>query len=599
MRGLALTASKRSGLTSLIFGGLLLVAGAAHAAPQHGISMFGQPALAPDFSALPYVNPDAPKGGTLRQAINGSFDSLNPFIVKGQVQFLLLRTYVFESLMARSKDEPFSLYGLIAESIEVADDRSKVTFRLNPAAKFSDGLPITSADVVFSMETLRDHGRPNFKNSYSKVVKAETPDERTVVFTLDGADRELVLILGLMPVIPKHHWEGKDFEATTLEPLVGSGPYTIGTVKPGEQLEFKRNPEYWGRDLAVNRGLWNFDRVVFDYYRDSNGAFEAFKKGDVDLREESDSTRWSQGYDFAAANDGRVTKLTIPNGMPQPISALAFNTRKPLFEDKRVREALLAAFDFEWANANLFGGLYQRTQGYFAGSDLSAIGNPAGDAERAALAGKVPDDILDGSYRLPVSDGTGRDRKNMRLAMELLTQAGWKMEGGKLVKDGQSFAFDLAVSSPEQERVGLHFQRSLAQVGITMNLRQNDSAGFQRRLQSYDYDMVPVTWFNSLSPGNEQAFYWGSTGRDTQGTRNYPGIADPAIDEAIKTLLGAKSRDEFVATARSIDRLLLSGIYVIPLYNQGGQWLARWNSIACPEKKPLQGFETPTCWSAQ
>ena len=285
--------------------------------------------------------------------------------------------------------------------------------------------------------------------------------------------------------------------------------------------------------------------------------------------------------------------------MPQPISALAFNTRKPLFEDKRVREALLAAFDFEWANANLFGGLYQRTQGYFAGSDLSAIGNPAGDAERAALAGKVPDDILDGSYRLPVSDGTGRDRKNMRLAMELLTQAGWKMEGGKLVKDGQPFAFDLAVSSPEQERVGLHFQRSLAQIGITMNLRQNDSAGFQRRLQSYDYDMVPVTWFNSLSPGNEQAFYWGSTGRDTQGTRNYPGIADPAIDEAIKTLLGAKSRDEFVATARSIDRLLLSGIYVIPLYNQGGQWLARWNSIACPEKTPLQGFETPTCWSAQ
>lgn len=599
MSARAFTASRPSGLTKFLFGGLLLLANAAQAAPQHGIAMFGEPALKSDFSALPYANPDAPKRGTLRQAVTGSFDSLNPFIVKGQVQFYVLRTYVFESLMARSKDEPFTLYGLIAESIDVADDRSKVTFRLNPAAKFSDGLPITAADVVFSMETLRDHGRPNFKNSYSKVVKAETPDERTVVFTLNGADRELVLILGLMPVIPKHHWEGKDFEATTLEPLVGSGPYTIGTVKPGEQLEFVRDPEYWGRDLPVNRGLWNFDRVVFDYYRDSNGAFEAFKKGDADLREEADSTRWSQGYDFAAATDGRVTKFTVPNGLPQPISALAFNTRKPIFADRRVREALLTAFDFEWANANLFGGLYQRTQGYFAGSELSAIGHPAGDAERAALAGTVPDDVLDGTYQVPVSDGSGRDRKNMRRAMELLVAAGYKMEGGKLVKDGQPFVFDLTVNSPEQERIGLNFQRTLATIGVTMNIRQADSAGFQRRLQSYDYDMVPVTWFNSLSPGNEQAFYWGSAGRDAEGTRNYPGIADPAIDKAIETLLAAKTREEFVATARMIDRLLIAGVYAIPLYNQGGQWMARWNTIECPGKAPLQGFESTVCWRAE
>ena len=572
------------------------MAGAVEAAPRHGIAMFGEPELAEGFAALPYANPDAPKGGTLRQAVTGSFDSLNPFIIKGQVQFYVLRTFVFESLMARSKDEPFTLYGLIAESIDVEDDRSKVTFHLNPAAKFSDGTPITAADVVFSMETLRDHGRPNFKNSYSKVVTAETPDERTVVFTLNGADRELVLILGLMPVIPKHQWEGKDFEATTLEPLVGSGPYIFGSVKPGEQLELVRNPDYWGRDLPVSRGLWNFDRVVFDYYRDSNGAFEAFKKGDADLREEADSTRWSQGYDFDAAKDGRVTKFTVPNGLPQPISALAFNTRKALFADKRVREALLTAFDFEWANVNLFGGLYQRTEGYFAGSELSAMGHPAGDAERAALAGVVPETILDGTYRLPVSDGTGRDRNNMRKAMGLLLEAGYQMEDGKLVKDGQPLTFDLTVNSPEQERIGLNFQRTLATIGVTMNIRQTDSAGFQRRLQSYDYDMVPVTWFNSLSPGNEQTFYWGSTGRETQGTRNYPGIAEPAIDKAIETLLGARTREEFVATARMIDRLLIAGIYSIPLYNQGGQWMARWNTIECPEKAPLQGFESTVCW---
>lgn len=595
MSARAFTASRASGLTSLVLA-LALGTTSALGEARHGISMFGEPALPEGFSALPYVNPDAPKGGVLRQAITGSFDSLNPFIVKGQTPFFVLRTYVFESLMARSKDEPFSLYGLIAQGMEVTGDRSKVTFRLNPEAKFSDGKPITAADVVFSMETLRDHGRPNFKNSYSKVTKTETPDERTVVFHLDGADRELVLILGLMPVIPKHQWEGKDFEATTLEPLISSGPYKFGTIKPGERMELVKDDNHWGRDLAVNRGLWNFDRVIFDFYKDNNAAFEAFKKGDADLREEADATRWSQGYDFEAVKDGRVEMLTLKNGMPQPISALAFNTRRELFADKRVREALLHAFDFEWANANLFGGLYSRTQGYFAGSELSAIGSPADPQEAAELQYSLPASIIDGSYRMPVSDGSGRDRKNMRIAMDLLAEAGWKMENGSLIKDGKSFTFDLSVSSPEQERIGLHFLRSLKPLGITVNIRQNDSAQFQRRLQSYDYDMVPVTWFNSLSPGNEQAFYWGSKGRQVEGTRNYPGIADPRIDAAIDDLLAAENREMFVATARRIDRLLMAGVYVIPLYNQGGQWIARWKHIACPERIPLQGFEATACW---
>ena len=580
-----------TGLTKLALA-LSLATSLAQAAPQTGIAMFGEPELSPGFRHYPYANPDAPQGGTLRQAIVGSYDSLNPFIVKGQVQFYLLRTYVFESLMSRSKDEPFTLYGLIAETIEVAEDRSAVTFHLNPKAKFSDGKPIRAEDVVFSMETLRDHGRPNFKNSYSKITKTETPDDLTVTFRLDGADQELVLIIGLMPVIPKHEWLGKDFEATTLEPLVGSGPYKIGAVKPGEQLEFVRDPNYWGRDLGVNKGLWNFDRVVFDYYQDANAAFEAFKKGDLDLREEGDSTRWSQGYDFDAVKNGDVLKFKVLHGLPQPISALAFNTRREIFADKRVREALLRAFDFEWANANLFGGLYERTQGYFSGSELSAIDHAA----KEPLPGVAPD-INDGTYRLPVSDGSGRDRKALREAMSLLQQAGWKSEGGKLMKDGKAFAFDITIVSQEQERVALHFQRSLSQLGISMTIRQNDSAQFQRRLQAYDYDMVPVTWFNSLSPGNEQAFYWGSKGRDVEGTRNYPGIADPAIDAAIEQLVASTSREAFVETARNIDRLLLNGAYVIPLYNQGGQWIARWKRIGCPEKAPVQGFQTTACWA--
>jgi peptide/nickel transport system substrate-binding protein len=577
-----------------------LLAGEAGAEPIHGIAMHGEPQLPQDFSHFPYVNPDAPQGGVLRQAVTGSFDSLNPFIIRGQA-VQAMRTYVFESLMSRNKAEPFSLYGLIAESIEVAPDRSRVTFNLDPRARFSDGTPVTAADVVFSLETLRDYGRPNHRTYYSKVERIEAPDDHIVTFHLPEGDRELVLILGLMPILPRHAFETREFEATTLEPLVGTGPYTVAEVRPGERVVFRKDPDYWGRDLPAAKGLWNFDEIRFDYYRDDQTAFEAFKKGLADVRTETDPTRWSRGYDFPAVARGDVVLETIPDALPAPVFAFVFNTRRALFADPLVREAMIHAFNFEWANENLFHDLFQRTQGYFDGSELSSLGNPASARERELLdniGADLPEDILEGSYRLPVGDRSGRDRDNLRRAGELMAQAGWTPENGVLTHEdtGQPFAFELLVLTREQERIGLHYKRLLDRLGVSVNLRQVDSSQFQRRLLSYDFDMVPVSWDNSLSPGNEQVFYWGSFGRTAEGTRNYMGADDPAIDAAIDAILKAGTRDDFVAAVRALDRLLIAGRYIVPLYHAPGQWLARWSHISRPPETSLYGFDPATAW---
>jgi peptide/nickel transport system substrate-binding protein len=572
----------------------------AEAAPRHGIAMHGEPALPPGFRHLPYANPDAPKGGTLRLATTGSFDSTNPFIVMGQ-PVTGVRTYVFESLLGRNADEAFSLYGLLAESIDVSADFRTITFRLRREARFSDGQPVTSADVAFSLKLLRDHGRPNFTNSYSKVTGIETPDHLTIIYRQDEGDRELPLILGLMPVLPKHLWTGKNFEKTTLAPLVGSGPYWMADIRPGEGIVYRRDPDYWGKDLPINHGVWNFDEIRIDYYRDNNATFEAFKKGLTDLRVETDPTRWSVAYDFPAVETGRIILETHRQRTPAPTSGFAMNTRRPIFADRRVRDAIIHAFDFEWANKNLFHALFQRTQGYYSGSELSSAGVPASELEIALLGEatrEIDPAILDGTYRLPVSDGSGRDRRNLRKALELLGQAGWQLQGTKLVKrgSGEAFAFTLSVLSKEQEKIALHFQRSLRQIGIDMVIRTVDSAQFQRTLQTYDYDMAPVSWYNSLSPGNEQVFYYGSAGRTEEGTRNYPGIADRHVDRMIDELLKAKTRDGFIAAVRALDRLLINGRYIVPLYAAQGQWLARWKHIGRPDRQPVHGFEPTTAW---
>jgi peptide/nickel transport system substrate-binding protein len=581
-----------------------LLAGAATAAerPSHGIAMHGEPELPETFTHFPYVNPEAPQGGILRQTVTGTYDSLNPFIVRGQ-PVDAVRTYVFESLMSRNRAEAFTLYGLIAQSIEVAPDRTRVTFHLDPRARFSDGEPVTAGDVVFSFETLRDHGRPNHRAYYSKVDRIETPDDRTVTFHLQDGDRELVLILGLMPIVPRHALEGRDFEATTLDPPIGSGPYTVAEVRPGERIVFRKNPDYWGRDLPAARGLWNFDEIRLEYYRDNQAAFEAFKKGLSDVRVETDPTRWSRGYDFPAMAEGRVILEAIPTGLPAPVSGLVFNTRRALFEDPQVREALIHVFNFEWANENLFHNLFKRTQGYFDGSELSSVGVEASPRERELLAqagADLPDDILEGRYVLPVGDRSGRDRRNLGRAIELLGQAGWVPQGGVLrhTGTGQPFAFELLVLTREQERIGLHYQRLLGAIGASLQLRQVDSAQFQRRLGSYDFDMVPATWFNSLSPGNEQAFYWGSLGRTVEGTRNYMGVADPAVDAMIEAIVHAEAKEDFVAAVRALDRLLIAGRYMVPLYHSPGQWLARWSHIGRPEQMSLYGFDLAAAWYA-
>jgi peptide/nickel transport system substrate-binding protein len=578
---------------------VFLASAAASAEPRHGIAMHGEPALPPDFKSLPYANPDAPKGGQLRQAVTGSFDSVNPFIVKGSAA-AGVRTYVFESLLGRNWAEPFSLYGLLAESVEVADDRQTFTFRLRPEAKFSDGTPVTAADVVFSLETLRDKGRPNFKNSYSKITAIETPDERTIRFTQDSGDRELPLIVGVMPILSKAFWQGKDFAATTLDSITGSGPYVIEAVKAGETITFARNPDYWGKDLPLQRGLWNFDAVRFDYYRDANAAFEAFKSGLADVRIEGDPVRWNTGYDFPAVTEGKITRERIEQKTPAPASGFVFNTRRKLFEDPRVREALIMAFDFEWANANLYANAYRRTYGYFGGSELSSEGKPVDEREKAVLgeaAARLRPDFMDGSYRLPVSDGSGRDRKLLRRAVDLLAEAGWTVtDQGLANAAGEAFSFTITVQNRDHEKIALHYQRTLRAIGIKAEVRIVDSAQFSALQTSYEFDMIPASWFNSLSPGNEQMLYFGSDGRRLEGTRNYPGIADPAVDAAIKAMLDATSREDFVAAVHAEDRLLVSGFYMVPLFDAGGQWVARWNHIGRPDIQPLPGFEATTLW---
>ena len=578
---------------------LTLSAGSVWASPKHGIAMHGEAALPADFQHLPYVNPDAPQGGQLRQAIVGSFDSTNPFIVKG-ADVYGVRTYAIESLMGRSWAEPFSLYGLLAESIDVSDDRQTFSFKIRPEAKFSDGTPVTATDVVFSMETLRDKGRPGFKNSYGKVTKVETPDDHTVVFHQVSGDRELPLIIGVMPILSKASWDGKAFDQSSLDPIIGSGPYVMAEVKPGEAIIYKKNPDYWGKDLPINKGLWNFDEVRFDYYRDANAAFEAFKSGLVDVRIEADPTQWNSGYDFPAVTDGKITMEKIAANWPAPTTGFVFNTRRKMFEDVRVREALAMAFDFEWANANLFNGSYRRTYGYYSGSDLSSEGRPADARELAVLgdaAKTLRPEFLDGSYKLPVSDGSGRDRKMLRKTVGLLAEAGWKIGDNGLVNDaGEQFAFTIAVRFKDEEKLALHFQRTLRAIGIKTDVRLVDAAQFTRMRTTYDFDMLPWTWYNSASPGNEQYLYFGSSGRTAEGSRNYPGIDDPAVDGAIKAMLDATSMEDFVAAVHAEDRLLVSGFYMVPLYNLGGQWVARWNYIGRPVTQPLPGFETTTLW---
>ncbi len=572
-------------------------------AAMHAIAMHGAPALPPDFAAMPYVNPDAPKGGRLVQSVLGTFDSLNPLIVKG-LAVQQVRGFVIESLMARGNDEAFTLYGLIARSVETDAARSYVTFRIDPRAQFADHHPVEAGDVLFSWQLLRDKGRPNHRLYYAKVAQAKAIDRLTVRFDFPAAnDRELPLVLALMPVLPKHAVDIGSFEDTSMNPPLGSGPYRITAVKPGASVTLTRNPDYWGRDLPVNRGLWNFDEIRLDYFREANAHFEAFKRGLYDFRVENEPLRWHDGYDFPAARSGEVIRDTIKTGTPQPSEFLVFNTRRPVFADIRVREALSLLFDFEWINRNYFFGLYARSASFFAGSELSAYGRPADAREQALLQPFVPQlrpAIVDGSYRLPVSDGSGRDRVTLRTALALLAQAGYDLDGTVMRerRSRQPLSFEILVATRDQERIALAFARDVRRAGIEASVRSVDAVQFDQRRLAFDFDMIQNRWDQSLSPGNEQAFYWGAASADNQGTRNYMGAKAPAIDVMIAALLEAHQRPDFISAVRALDRVLMSGFYAIPLFNVQEQWIARWNRVERPTAAALSGYLPETWWAS-
>ncbi|MEN5249431.1 extracellular solute-binding protein [Brucella pseudintermedia] len=582
----------------------------AQSQPDYALSMHGDVALPADFTHFPYANADAPKGGTLAMGVVGTFDSLNPFILKNMRTTAVGlfgdgENFVYESLMQRSRDEPFTLYPLLAEKVATDPKRTWVEFTLNAQAKWSDGQPVTVDDVIFTYDILTEKGRPPYNNRMSRIEKIEKTGERSVRFTFnDKSDREFpLLIAASMPVLPKHAIDAASFGNSTLNPPVGSGPYIVSDVRPGERIVYKRNPDYWGKDLPTRRGLNNFDIYSIEYFRNETALFETFKKGLLDVFIEANPTRWEKSYDFPAVKQGKVIKETFQKGTPANLLGFVFNTRRPIFADRRVRQALGLLFDFEWANRNLFADQYRRTQSYWEGSELSSVGKPADDREKQLLApfpDAVREDVMNGTWHPPVTDGSGHDRTPAKKAYDLLMEAGFRFEHGLAIDpSGKPLAFEIMTRSPDEEKVALAYKRNLARLGITAEIRTADDAQYQQRLQTFDYDMILGALAGSLSPGNEQWMRWGAASRDVQGSFNYPGVADPAVDAMIEALLAARNRADFVSAVRALDRVLISGDYYVPLYHLPYQWVARWDRIEHPQKTPLYGYQLPTWWRAK
>lgn len=590
----------------LMFLTALLCSGQAAAAadtPRHAIAMHSQPALGPDFQHFPYVNPNAPRGGRLTLGQQGTFDSLNPFIVRG-VAPSGLRGFVYESLLARSADEPFTLYALIARAIDVAPDRSWITFHIDPDATFSDGKPITADDVLFSHDLMRRKGRPYLRSHYNKVGRAEKIDAKTVKFEFTTrGDREIPLIMGLMPILPKHAVDPETFDQTTLKPPIGSGPYVVAKVDPGDSLLFRRNPDYWAADRPARRGMHNFDEVRLLYYRDASAVFEAFKTGAVDVRRETNPARWIDGYDFPAMRDGRAVRKTFKTGRPAGMAGIVFNTRRGKFSDIRVRQALTLAFDGPGINQSLFHNRFVRTESFFAGSYLASTGIAADDRERALLepfAANLLPQIMAGTWRLPNESSKAARRKNLKLAFNLLRKAGYELNARTLVhrETKRPFTIEFLVTTTAQERIALSFASSLKRLGIAVNIRKAEASQYWARIGGFDFDMIQWHYSASLSPGNEQINRWASSHADIQRSLNYAGVKNPAVDAMIKEMLQATERETFVSAVRAFDRSLLSGHYLIPLFHVPKQWFAAWTHLRHPPKPPLLGTDFATWWHA-
>ncbi len=543
---------------------------AALAATPYGLAMHGAPKYTAEGAHLDYANPDAPKGGHITYGAIGTFDTLNPYSIKGKAAQGLNLTY--DRLMARVWDEAFTMYPLIAERVEVAEDRSTITFFINPKARFHDGTPITAEDVLFSFHTLKESGRPNMRRIYQLVENAEIIDNGTAVhFTLgEGYDQETVMILALMPVLSKAYWEGKTFDATTLDIPNSSGPYRIAKIDAGRSITYERDPNYWAKDHLTRVGHYNYDTITYDYYRDDTVAFEAFKSGDIDLRREWDAGKWASSYhDLPAVKAGEIITEAIPHGRPERVRSFIYNTRRAPFDDIRVREALSLLFDFEWANKNLFHGRYKRIDSHFPNSELAA---PLENTEPKTY------------------------RENLRKANALLNDAGWIVENGLRMKDGQAFSFEILLGAPEDEKLALHFKRSLEKMGIAANLRVMDSAAYRARLNEYDFDMTLYFWLSTLSPGTEQMLYWSCESANTPARWNFAGICKPEIDETAASIAEAKTREELLSRTQKLDQLLLQGHYMIPLTYAGEDYVAYWSKLQHPDTTPLYGAVLETWW---
>ena len=577
----------------------LIFSGQTAFAQDHALVMHGAPQLAADFAHYNYASPNALQGRTLKQAQIGSFDSLNPFSIRGNAA-KNIRERVFESLLDRHYDEPFALYGLLAETVTAAPDRSSVTFTIHRRAKFADGKPVTAADVAFSWKLLRDQGRPNHRYYYDQVETLTTPNNRTVTFSFKPSppDRELPLIIGLMPILPAHIYGERDIQAASLDLPVGSGPYEIAEVTPGAQVRFEKRADYWGNNLPHNRGRHNYAVILEDYYRDEATAFEAFKAGDLDIWFESNPQRWTTGYNFPAANDGRIVKESIKLGTPSGLRAFVMNTRRPLLANRALRQAMDLTFDFQWINKILYGDVYRRTGSYFGNTELSASSKPMSNDEAELLSRSlIPRAELETGYQPPESDGTGRDRTKRMEAMQLLEKAGFQMRGKSLFSpSGEKVQLEILVQRRSDERLALSWRRMLAGIGVDLKVRLIDSSQYQRRLQNFDFDLTAYNYYASLSPGNEQAYYWGSEAADTPGSRNYAGIKDLGVDTAASALTRATSKDDFVTAARALDRALMSGRYFIPLYHNPVQWVARWHYIEHPTRHSAYGARLDAWW---
>jgi microcin C transport system substrate-binding protein len=579
-----------------------IVAEPAAPVATHGLAMHGGPKYAADFKHFDYVNPDAPKGGTLKLAGYDTFDTLNPFTVKGvSVEGAAM---IYDTLLESSADEAFTAYGGLASSIETPADRSWVIFTIRPEAQWHDGKPVTADDVKFSFETLTTHGVPFYKAYYTNVKSVETMDGNRVKFTFDMADnRELPLIVGQLPVLPKHYWEGKDFAATTLTPPLGSGPYKFGAVAPGRSVEYVRVKNWWGENVPAFKGRYNFDRIVYEYYKDQNVSLEAMFAGQFDFRQEMVAKLWATAYNAPAVTSGKIIKKTIPHSLPQGMQGFTYNIRRPVFQDIAVRKALNYAFDFEWSNKQFAYNEYVRSRSYFSNSEMEAKGLPEG-AELAILEqfrDKLPPEIFTTEYKNPVTDGSGNNRANLKEAARLLDEAGWKLNAeGIREKNGVKLQFELLMAGVNEgfTRWFQPLEQNLAKVGVKGSIRVVDATQYTNRIMTYDYDMIVGSWGQSNSPGNEQRGYWTSAAADAPGGQNYIGLKDPVVDRIVDLIVASPTRKDLVARCRALDRVLQHGHYNIPNWHIPAWRVAYWNKFEQPKvQAPYSLGVADTWWS--